>query len=37
MFIMDQLIYKLPKKEQKIALKTDRLEKWYQMVTYGLD
>ncbi len=37
MFIMDQLVLKLSKKEQKIALKSDRLDKWYQMISYGLD
>ena len=36
-FTKEHLIDVLPKKERQKALKRDRLEKWFKMVTYGLD
>ena len=37
LFMQDHLIAKLSKKQQATALKSDRVAKWYKMVTYGLD
>ena len=37
LFQQEYLIDNLPKKEQLIATKRDRLDKWYNMITYGLD
>lgn len=36
-FIVDNLIAKQPKKDAHTAIKKERIEKWYRMVTYGLD
>jgi hypothetical protein len=37
LFIMDNLIEKLPKNIRQTALKKDRMTKWYKMISYGLD
>jgi hypothetical protein len=34
---MDQLIDQLPKKEKLTATKRNRMDKWFNMITYGLD
>lgn len=34
---MINLIDKLPKDDAKQAVKAERLEKWFKMITYGLD
>ena len=36
-FVVDNLIDVLPKKQQLTATKRDRMDKWYNMITYGLD
>jgi hypothetical protein len=36
-FQMDELLKALPPSQQRKAIKSSRLEKWFKMVTFGLD
>ena len=36
-FVIDELLKRLPEENRLVATKKSRLEKWFEMVSYGLD